>query len=153
MLAYHGSHRRARPPKQSAAGDYGPGIYFASERADAERYGPFVYAAELRMERPFFGGADMSKDMARICRAYHIENEIVDAELAAWPQVVGLIKTLIDLGMASHAGLQKLIRNMGYDSIVVPNGVIEDHGDHDTVGDYLIVFDEDQIDGWELDAT
>ena len=147
MVAYHGSHRPGRTPQRSEVGEYGPGFYFAAERADAETYGPYVYVAELDLQRPFMGGAELSPDMDRIRRAYRIDDEYLDESEPMWPQIMGYIKTLIETGMASHDSLQRVIEKLGYDSIVVPGGVIEQEG---IVGDFVVVFDPEQIQSWKV---
>lgn len=146
MIGYHGSHRKQRGPQRSAVGQYGPGYYFATDRADAEGYGPYVYQAELSMQRPFFvGGID--GDMDRIRRAYRITDEYIDPDEPMWPQIMGYIKTLIDIGHASHDSFERVLEQLGYDGIVVPGDIIE----ADASGDYVVVFSRDQIADWRQD--
>ena len=149
LIAYHGAHSPERTPLRSEVGEYGPGFYFATERADAGIYGPVTYVAELDVQRPFVGGAELTPEMDRVRRAYRIDAEYLDEHEPMWPQIMGYIQTLIDTGMASRDSLQRIMTKLGYDAIVVPNEAIERKG---ITGDFVVVFDSAQIHSWTREA-
>jgi hypothetical protein len=137
----------------SRAGDYGPGLYFATDIRDAREYGPYVYRAVVTVKYPLQVGFELTHDMDRIRRALRIGDE--DLELhpgePPWHVVVEYAKTLISIGMLDQKRFQDLIIRVGYDSIYVPNAAITyyPHGAH-IKGDYLIAFDTNQASDWKL---
>ncbi|GAG40911.1 unnamed protein product, partial [marine sediment metagenome] len=127
IIGYNGSHRPSRKPVMSRAGDFGPGIYFASDIRDAKEYGHYVYQAMVTVKNPLMVGFELTSDMDRIRRALAIGDEemaFCEAGCVPWHHVMEYAKILIDMRQVSQRSLQDLIRRAGYDSIYVSNAAV-----------------------------
>ena len=150
LVGYHGSYTSSRKPVQSQLGDFGPGIYFASDLEDAQEYGPHVYRAELATRRPLVVVDELTPEMDSIRRALRITDEDLEVgDGAPWMTIAGLANALIDAGLVTLRRFTDVIKKAGYDSIVVPARVVREHGAYpESRGGYVIVFDESQILDW-----
>lgn len=164
-VGYHGSHYRVAQwdlKKIRGMGDYGPGIYFATSEAEAKKHGPFVHRVRIRMVSPLVltASSPTADEMKRFWRMTGVSEEYQESlgeggrNLAV--DTFELISHVFTAGQIIGA-----LKKLGYDGIVATNEVInkkrarsamfgEEFGQRiplfgHTEGDFLIVFDGEQI--------
>lgn len=157
FVVYHGSNRRidslgAIGAQKTLGQDFGPGMYFSTAREDAREHGINLYRATVRLNNPLVISQEMTPEMDRVRKALKLTEEDLQFsdEDGLWPSMMGLAKTLVDIGQISWSGLMNFIKNkMGHDGIYVPNDVVRRAGgNHDAKGNYVIVFDASSVEGW-----
>ncbi|WP_432262807.1 hypothetical protein [Cupriavidus sp. TMH.W2] len=115
---FHGSRARFTTIAPSARGFYGAGIYLTDEEATAWEYAedangagsPVVYAAEVRMQRPFvFEAPEAMEEPTSDTLAKH---------LLAGPALTSALRTLLKHGEIGSVLQEELVR-WGYDGLIV----------------------------------
>lgn len=153
---YHGSHTPIASVKTSVGGgamDFGPGMYFATDRRDAAGFGRYVYRARVSLSSPLTISRTMTPEMDRFRKAFRIsDDDLTHASEGIWHQVISLVATLVDIGELDWARVTRFLRKLGYDSIVVPNDVVrQSRAGSQSLGDYVVSLDpQAQVQNWTL---
>lgn len=148
-IVYHGSWKRlesfleggGRESVAGQMGDYGPGVYFTTSKADAETFGEVVgkYRVELRKPLVIAPGKPSAAEIARLQRGFRIDDETLEVELEAGNHPVAAMLELMKW-VAPAASIRKFLKKLGYDGICVANSEVKK--EHPEMrGDYWIVFD------------
>jgi hypothetical protein len=154
LTGYHATAARMdRAPTEFRAFkgiDYGPGFYFATDPRDTAYRGRFVHEAEVELNNPIVFSATKTDETAlrRFKRAFSISDEDLSHDGPPLVQAIGLVKTLVDMGMYSAAQIHKWMMKLGYDGVYVENNVLTPRlkGTH---GDYFAIFTPQQILSWK----
>jgi hypothetical protein len=154
--AYVGFHGSTRPIKDPSTmpinqGDFGVGMYFSTSEVDAGRYGFDTYRSSLHLDHPFVAPAEITPELDRIRLAFGInEEDATDVDEGAWHGLVGLLNSMIEVGLLGKKAFVATMRKLGYDGIVVPNDVVRlSHGNRRAKGDYIVIFDFASIKSWD----
>ena len=161
--AYHGSTRAFDKPSDFSKlknMDFGPGLYFALDAHDASSYGPYLYKAEVRVDRPIVVSPDEIDQnfVRRFAKALGANDDDIriGVEEGAHPieTLFGLALTLVQVETFSLLSLRKFLIKLGYDGVLVdprvPNRAMERHGASTRLrGGYVVVFSPEQVLSWE----
>ncbi|HEY0820120.1 MAG TPA: hypothetical protein VGD46_15145, partial [Rhizobacter sp.] len=115
---FHGSRERFTTIAPSARGFYGAGIYLTDEEATAWEYAedaggagaPHVYAAEVRIQRPYVFDAPEAVDEPT--------SDTLAKQLLASPALDRALRTLQQRGEIGSVLQEELVRR-GYDGLIV----------------------------------
>jgi hypothetical protein len=130
-------------PEGPTSGDYGPGVYFATKEADAEKYGSDVSKYDITVTKPLkiAPGKPKKAEIAKIQRGLRLTDEDVECDDGTHPiaRMMELIK-----GVYHPESVRKFLEKLGYDSIFVANAEIRKQLPN-AQGDFWIVFDPGNI--------
>jgi hypothetical protein len=154
FVAYHGTVREMDRPAQfrdPRSMDFGPGFYLATEAADARSYGPWVYRTEIDLRNPVVLSRAQydSALVARLKRALRMTDDDLRFHSNPLVGIFDMAKELYSMGAVRPRALISVLQKWGYDGIYVESGAIEDHHKMQTAGDYVVIWEPEQLLTWE----
>ncbi len=133
-------------------GDYGPGLYTATDPGDTRGHGIVIYRAELAPVRPLVvGSAEAAALAQRLARAVGAAEFMEESNGDPWVQFVAFFATLVDVGGSSWTKLGQILVRQGFDCIHVPNAVIRAERSSwkgDAAGDFYVVLSAAIVTTW-----
>lgn len=134
-------------PSKSKSYGYGPGFYFAENRADVKFYGPFLYTVEIDIRNPLHITFSDPRPQAVLALAKAAQMSEEDIEIFTGDGshlMVSVMATLGDMGVKLSA-ISKFLQKMGYDSIIVDPSVINHESPGSVTGNFVSIFDPKSI--------
>lgn len=154
LTAYHGSSRAFPKPTEfhePKGMDFGPGFYLSMSPKDAIGYGSNLHRATVRLENPVMIGAEVDDDLVQwFKRALRVTDEDLEYHEHPIAGALAYFDELVQAGMLKPGALVSALKKKGYDGIYVEKDVAAAHNDVVTFGDFVVVWDPDQILEWQV---
>lgn len=155
LIAYHGSYQPMKKPEEFREPkhfDWGPGFYLSTSPSDSIGYGSHLYKAQIRMTNPIVvdAGEPDPALFSWLKRAIRISDDdlaFYDNKMAG---IFELYQTAVSIGAYKPMALADALKKKGYDGIIVrKEAILQTQPSMDPRGDYVVVWDPDQLETWE----
>ena len=154
LTAYHGSSRAFPKPTEfhePKSMDFGPGFYLSLSPKDAIGYGSNLHRAKVRLENPVVIGEEVDDDLVEwFKRALRVTDEDLEYHEHPIAGALAYFEELVRAGMLKPGALVSALKKKGYDGIYIEKDVAAAHNGVDTFGDFVVVWDPDQILEWQV---
>lgn len=154
VVAYHGARRAMEKPESfdvPKTFDWGPGFYLSTSPADSIGYGSHLYETRVRMKNPIVvddGDPDPAL-LSWLQRAIRISDDDLAFYENKMAGIFELYQTAVQIGQYKPMALADALKKKGYDGIVVlRDAILQKDPDSNPHGDFLVVWDPDQLEGW-----
>lgn len=128
-------------------GDYGPGIYFASDKTDTFGYGGTTYAAQVVVTAPLVLAPDSPSqtEVARIATAFGLAAADVEMLFDADDHPMVSLFGMLEAVDYSSTSVAQVLSGLGYDSVQATNPVVQMRSTKPVHGDYWAIFKPESI--------